>query len=169
VVGLVKSVDGLAESMSKVNSKVAEDIRNLTASLDSSIKVLKAQTAAAQKSSADPLLKDKIYWLALDQAVAPTNEPALKMNFVGIGFEAYFNPLFPSFFKCTYTDAKKNKVGAQEDAPPRRTRPAHVAWARCGVWRVACGVLRHCYGSGRQAMCTCVCADAGRTVRFLVA
>merc|ERR1711957_1159390 len=29
----------------------------------------------------------------------------MEMNFVGIGFEAYFNPLFPNFFKCTYTDA----------------------------------------------------------------
>ena len=137
MVGLVKSVDGLAESMSKVNSKVAEDIRNLTASLDSSIKVLKAQTAAAQKSSADPLLKDKIYWLALDQAVAPTNEPALKMNFVGIGFEAYFNPLFPSFFKCTYTDAKNNKVGTRHDALADSPHPpSALGWAGC-LWRVA--------------------------------
>ena len=65
------------------------------------------QASAAAK---DPLLSEKTYWLNLDQAVAPTNEAAFKLNFVGIGFEAYFNPLFASMFKCTYTDAKKNKV-----------------------------------------------------------
>jgi len=81
----------------------------------------KAQAAGAGQ---DPLLSEKIYWLALDQAVAPTNEPAFKLNFVGLGFEAYFNPLFPSFFKCTYTDAKKNKVetaGTVVSAEDKRT------------------------------------------------
>ena len=105
VIGLVKSVDGLAESMTKANSKVAEDIKGLTTNLDSSIKVLKAQTAAAQKSSADPLLKDKIYWLAHSRPVLPTNEAGFDNRVVGIGFEAYFNPYFPAMFTCVYSVA----------------------------------------------------------------
>ena len=40
-----------------------------------SYKVLNAaQTAAVQKSSADPLLKNKIYWLMHNKPVLPTNE-----------------------------------------------------------------------------------------------
>jgi len=70
----------------------------------------KAQAEAQASVGQDPLLSEQIYWLALDQARVSTNEAATKLNFVGIGFEAYFNPLFPSFFKCTYTDAKNNKV-----------------------------------------------------------
>ena len=117
----------------------------------------KAQAQAQASSGQDPLLSEQIYWLALDQAVAPTNEPALKLNFVGIGFEAYFNPLFPSFFKCTYTDAKKNKVGARGNALPRRTRPAHVAWA-AHPWR---GVLRQCMTGHVRVGLRHTCCDAG--------
>ena len=112
VVGLVKSsdamaaqIDGLAESMTKANSKVAEDIKGLTTNLDSSIKVLKAQTAAAQKSSADPLLLHKIYWLMHSKPVLPTNEAGFDNRVVGVGFEAYFNPYFPAMFTCVYSVA----------------------------------------------------------------
>ena len=112
VVGLVKStdamaaqIDGLAESMTKANSKVAADIKGLTTNLDSSIKVLKAQTAAAQKSSADPLLLHKIYWLMHSKPVLPTNEAGFDNRVVGIGFEAYFNPYFAPMFTCVYSVA----------------------------------------------------------------
>ena len=100
----------------------------------------KAQAEAQASVGQDPLLSEQIYWLALDQARVSTNEAAIKLNFVGIGFEAYFNPLFPSFFKCTYTDAKKNKVGARGNGLPRRP-PTQRMWP--GL--VACGVA--CCGS----------------------
>ena len=112
VVGLVKSgdavaarIDGLADSTSKANSKLAEDIKSLATNLDSSVKVLKAQTAAAQKASADPLLKDKIYWLAHSRPVLPTNEAGFDNRVVGIGFEAYYNKYFPAMFTCVYSVA----------------------------------------------------------------
>ena len=99
------TVVGLAESMSKMNTKVTEDIRGLAANLDSSIKVLKAQTAAVQKSSADPLLKNKIYWLMHNRPVLPTNEAGFDNRVVGIGFEAYYNEYFAPLFTCVYSVA----------------------------------------------------------------
>ena len=126
--GSKANTDALNQGFSRIASLLAASANDTK----------KAQAQAKASSGQDPLLSEQIYWLALDQAVAPTNEPALKLNFVGLGFEAYFNPLFPSFFKCTYTDAKKNKVGARGNALPRRPRAAHVAWAGC-LWR---GVLR---------------------------
>jgi len=89
-----------------VNTKAIDEVKKSMVAISAKLDA----TAKEAAGSKDPLLSEKIYWLALDQSVAPTNEPAMEMNFVGIGFEAYFNPLFPNFFKCTYTDAKKNKV-----------------------------------------------------------
>ena len=97
----------------------------------------KAQAEAQASVGQDPLLSEQIYWLALEQATVSTNEAAIKLNFVGIGFEAYFNPLFPSFFKCTYTDAKNNKVGTRHDALADSPHPpSALGWAGC-LWRVA--------------------------------
>ena len=61
--------------------------------------------AAAQQSSADPLLKDKIYWLAHNKLVLPTNEAGFDTRVVGLGFEAYYNPYFPAMFTCVYSVA----------------------------------------------------------------
>ena len=137
-VAIVKEQKELREELVKaLNTGFAGITTMLAASANDT---RKAQAQAQASSGQDPLLSEQIYWLALDQAVAPTNEPALKLNFVGIGFEAYFNPLFPSFFKCTYTDAKKNKVGARGNGLPRRPHTQRM-WP--GL--VACGVA--CCGS----------------------
>ena len=66
--------------------------------------------AAAQQSSADPLLKDKIYWLMHNKLVLPTNEAGFDTRVVGLGFEAYYNPYFPAMFTCVYSVAG-DKVG----------------------------------------------------------
>ena len=54
--------------------------------------------------------QDKAYWLAMSKSVLATNEAAEAMAVVGIGLEAYYNPLFPPFFKCIYKVKKSGNA-----------------------------------------------------------
>ena len=96
----------------KKNTESIGEIQSVLGVMNTSMHVLAAKLETSLKTTAsnDPLLSETIYWLALDKAAVPTNEDGFNMHFLGIGFEAYFNPLFPSFFQCTFIDENKKRI-----------------------------------------------------------
>jgi len=102
---LAKNQPEMAKELKGFKVQLADGLKDLASNVNTSIAVLESKTAqvvAAAQASEDPLLKEKAYWLDQNRPVMPTNEAAAETRVIGIGFEAYYNPLFRPMFQCVY-------------------------------------------------------------------